>query len=407
MDDSIAKSGGTFTGDVTFADGADIITASKGTNNVRLGENAGDSIASGGNNNVAVGKNAGTAMTTATNSVFVGALAGDATVGAANNTGVGYQSLSANAGNKNTAVGSRAGVAVTGVNNTIIGEEAGILCTGDGNTFVGAYGASTGGSGEAMTTGSKNTILGAYTGNQSGLDIRTLSNHIVLSDGDGDVPFFITSSQGMKVDGGSGDLGSTTDPTHELAGGYGNSYYLTRLRVTSSVGYPLALQFANSAPNNSTQTFIEAFDNVGHKFRVTSAGDVLNLNNSYGALSDVKLKENIADSGSQWDDVKALRVRKYSMKKDEVDAPNRLGVIAQELEDAGMNNLINEIPDATPDNPDLTTTTKTVKYSVLYMKAIKALQEAMTRIETLEAQNTTQATQIADLITRVTALEAE
>ena len=30
---------------------------------------------------------------------------------------------------------------------------------------------------------------------------------------------------------------------------------------------------------------------------------------------------------------------------------------------------------------------KTVKYSVLYMKAIKALQEAMTRIETLEQDN--------------------
>ena len=36
-----------------------------------------------------------------------------------------------------------------------------------------------------------------------------------------------------------------------------------------------------------------------------------------------------------------------------------------------------------------------------------ALQEAIAKIETLEAQNTTQATQIADLITRVTALEAE
>ena len=29
---------------------------------------------------------------------------------------------------------------------------------------------------------------------------------------------------------------------------------------------------------------------------------------------------------------------------------------------------------------------KTVKYSVLYMKAVKALQEAMTRIETLETK---------------------
>ena len=41
------------------------------------------------------------------------------------------------------------------------------------------------------------------------------------------------------------------------------------------------------------------------------------------------------------------------------------------------------------------------------MKSIKALQEAMTRIEALEAENKTQATQIADLISRVTALESK
>ena len=40
-------------------------------------------------------------------------------------------------------------------------------------------------------------------------------------------------------------------------------------------------------------------------------------------------------------------------------------------------------------NPELVgERVKTVKYSVLYMKAIKALQEAMTRIETLEARVT-------------------
>ena len=35
---------------------------------------------------------------------------------------------------------------------------------------------------------------------------------------------------------------------------------------------------------------------------------------------------------------------------------------------------------------DLGTVTKSVNYSVLYMKAVKALQEAMERIETLEAK---------------------
>ena len=66
----------------------------------------------------------------------------------------------------------------------------------------------------------------------------------------------------------------------------------------------------------------------------------------------------------------------------------RLGVVAQEVETAGMNGLVEEAVDRDEDMKDLGTTTKSVKYSVLYMKAVKALQEAMTRIETLEAKVT-------------------
>ena len=65
-----------------------------------------------------------------------------------------------------------------------------------------------------------------------------------------------------------------------------------------------------------------------------------------------------------------------------------LGVIAQDLETAGMNGLVDEEVDRDIDHNDLGTTTKSVKYSILYMKAIKALQEAMARIETLETENT-------------------
>jgi hypothetical protein len=50
-----------FAADVTFADGADIITASAGTSNFRAGVNAGNSIISGGNYNTVVGDEAGTA----------------------------------------------------------------------------------------------------------------------------------------------------------------------------------------------------------------------------------------------------------------------------------------------------------------------------------------------------------
>ena len=52
-----------FAADVTFADGADIITASAGTSNFRAGVTAGSSIPSGGNYTEVVGAAAGTAMT--------------------------------------------------------------------------------------------------------------------------------------------------------------------------------------------------------------------------------------------------------------------------------------------------------------------------------------------------------
>jgi hypothetical protein len=67
--------------------------------------------------------------------------------------------------------------------------------------------------------------------------------------------------------------------------------------------------------------------------------------------------------------------------------------VAQEVEAAGMGGLV-----ALSTNTETQETHKSMKYSVLYMKAIKALQEAMTRIEALETQR-------ADLEARLTALE--
>ena len=125
---------------------------------------------------------------------------------------------------------------------------------------------------------------------------------------------------------------------------------------------------------------------AGTRYAVYSNGNVVNSNNSYGSTSDLKLKENIQDASSQWDDLKAVRVRKYSLKEEEASSPTQIGVIAQEVEGAGMEGLVFDAPDIDIDTKEVTGTTKHVKYSVLYMKAIKALQEAMDRIETLEAK---------------------
>jgi hypothetical protein len=122
------------------------------------------------------------------------------------------------------------------------------------------------------------------------------------------------------------------------------------------------------------------------QLNIGSNGNLTNTNNSYGQISDQKLKENIADAASQWNDIKSLQVRKFNFIGDGL---TQIGVVAQELESAGMNGLVVENADRDPDTfEDLGTTTKEVKYSVLYMKAVKALQEAMTRIETLETKVT-------------------
>ena len=152
-------------------------------------------------------------------------------------------------------------------------------------------------------------------------------------------------------------------------------------------------------------------------------GNIQNTNNSYGSISDIKLKENIADASSQWDDIKAIQIRNYNFKEDTGHPTyTQIGVVAQEIETVSPG-LVYETPDSetvqvpvldengeavldengeaklTTEDRDLGTVTKSVNYSVLYMKAVKALQEAQTRIETLETQH-------ADLLARVTALEA-
>jgi hypothetical protein len=144
-----------------------------------------------------------------------------------------------------------------------------------------------------------------------------------------------------------------------------------------------------SAAGTTYTTFIGQYNTSAgpgsgtNSFLVYTNGNVQNTNNSYTAISDIKLKENIIDAGSQWSDIKALQVRNYNLKEGQTH--KQIGLIAQEVEPISPG-LVYESPDRDEDGNDLGTVTKSVNYSVLYMKAVKALQEAMERIETLEAK---------------------
>jgi len=118
-------------------------------------------------------------------------------------------------------------------------------------------------------------------------------------------------------------------------------------------------------------------------------GNIINANNSYGAISDIKLKENIVDATPKLEKLNQVRVVNYNLIGEE---QKQIGVVAQELEGI-FPSMIEESPDKDAEGNDLGTTTKSVKYSVFVPMLIKAIQEQQAiindlkaRIETLESK---------------------
>ena len=190
----------------------------------------------------------------------------------------------------------------------------------------------------------------------------------------GDYPTRLVFS--VTRDGGS----SPTEAVRIKNTGYTTTFATTDgFRVSSAAAAGTGTDLFNGAHSAT------GIDTGTISFRVTTNGNVTNTNNSYGAISDAKLKENIVDANSQWDDLKALQVRNYNFKEGQTHT--QIGLVAQEAELVSPG-LVTESPDRDEDGNDLGTVTKSVNYSVLYMKAVKALQEAMERIEQLEAKVT-------------------
>jgi hypothetical protein len=134
--------------------------------------------------NVAVGVNALNANSTGANNTALGTNALLVNL-ASNNTAVGYQAGYTNTtGVQSNYVGRQAGYTSNASYCTMMGDQAGYASTGTINTFIGYY------AGGLITSGAKNTILGGFNGNQNGVDIRTTSNKVAISDGDGNVRYF-------------------------------------------------------------------------------------------------------------------------------------------------------------------------------------------------------------------------
>jgi len=161
---------------------------------------------------------------------------------------------------------------------------------------------------------------------------------------------------------------------------------IVSLENTSTTGYGISVIINNNSSN--TYRYFEGVDNNGtQRISIYTNGDVKNSNNSYGALSDIKLKENIIDTTPKLDKLNKIRIVNYNLIGEDL---KQIGVIAQELEQI-FPSLVEECIDTKKDKQTgeiikLETKTKSVKYSVFVPILIKAIQEQQAQIEELKSK---------------------
>ena len=165
----------------------------------------------------------------------------------------------------------------------------------------------------------------------------------------------------------------------------GNLLVGTTSTTINSSNFGIGL-FADGRPKFSKNVsgsshVMNVYGNAG-EFRVYGDGDVQNTNNSYGQISDERLKENIVDATDKLNEINQVRIRNFNFIGDD---QKQIGVIAQELETI-FPSMVKTTSDTDSDGNDLGTETKSVKYSVFVPILIKALQEADDKIDALEAR---------------------
>ena len=116
-----------------------------------------------------------------------------------------------------------------------------------------------------------------------------------------------------------------------------------------------------------------------YEFYVKSNGGIANYSSNNVNLSDETEKKNITAAASAWDDVKGLSLKEFHYTFEDDADPKQLGVIAQDVQ-VNHPDLIKSFK-----IDDDTDKLGVVEQQITWM-AIKALQEAIAKIETLETK---------------------
>ena len=134
--------------------------------------------------------------------------------------------------------------------------------------------------------------------------------------------------------------------------------------------------------------------NNGHRFSIRVDGGINNHSGNNSNLSDRREKKDIEDLPSTWEAIKQWRLRKFHFKdvpEDATEHDKNYGVIAQEIEEISpeVGRDWEKQPEKKDDDGNIIqeeVLRRSVREQKIMWMSIKALQEAMTEIETLKAK---------------------
>jgi hypothetical protein len=190
----------------------------------------------------------------------------------------------------------------------------------------------------------------------------------------------ITNSGYFKATS-SGTYVSTSSAYHELVNTGDSSTVVIRNQSTSGLTASLIYGDFGYSPNNSTASFLYFGDTSAVRMGVYSNGGIRNYSANNVNLSDRNAKKDITPALGTWDCLKEWEIVNFRYKDQPDEADLNMGVIAQQVAES-CPEVITVFQEATEDQPEKLG----VKDQQMMWMAIKALQEAQLRIETLEAK---------------------
>ena len=122
-----------------------------------------------------------------------------------------------------------------------------------------------------------------------------------------------------------------------------------------------------------------------YRFYVQVNGGVANHSGNNVNLSDERMKKNITNMGSVYDTFKKFTFKDFNYIDDEASESKKHGLIAQDVETIDSDLITNDFKIA-PDSEGNDVYRKALKEEQFMMIGMKALQEAIAKIEILEAK---------------------